>query len=1018
MFCDVMGFTRMSSRLDPEDLSGIVRGYQDRVATTIARFGGFIARYVGDGVLIYFGWPEAHEASAERAVRAALAIVQAIQQSPIEGEHIKVRIGIATGLVVIGEPIGRGDSRQQTAIGETPNLAARLQGLAEPDGIIIDAMTRRQIGSLFDCRDLGVVTLKGLSEPVQASLVLQEAEVESRFMAFHTDTMAPLVGRDEELKFLLQRWQQAKGGAGQLVLISGEPGIGKSRLIAAMEEQLRSEPHEELRYFCSPHYQDSALYPIVSRWERDLKFDRSDTSQEKFCKLETVLLSLGMSPEDVALIADLLLVPADYRYPQPDLDPQRKKEKTFDVLLRALTSRARLQPVLMLFEDAHWADPSSLELLDKVVGLLDDLPILTLISFRPEYHPKWIGLGTTSLIVLQRLTHGQTVQIAERILIERTISSDLLERIVAQTDGVPLFIEELTKAVLEDTRHSGSNTAPLEIPATLQASLVARLDRLPTAKQIAQIGAVIGREFTHALLVAVANVPQTQLTNGIEMLVQSGLAFQRGTPPDAAYMFKHALVRDAAYSTLLRTQRQQLHARIAIELEQRFPDVVGAKPELVAHHFTECQHFLKAIRYWRQAGQLAVLRSANAEAVAHFSRGAELTQSLPVGLDRNQQEFGLLLELGPAIRASKGQGASDTLRVYSRARELFSDQTTIKEKVAVLFGLCSVQFIRGEHLAAVQVARQSLELVARQDDREASAFANRMMGLTSWVTGMFEQAEYHLEQVVAPYRLGDVSATDPRYSADHLVWALSVLAMVLYPLGYPERAAATARLAVDIAHPTGQAMAIGFAYMWKLTLDRLAPMEEQNLELANEALSYCREHKLVGFIPAAQFYKGQALVQQGDLLGIDLMHEAIQGTEAISFRFLLPTLLGQLASVLAEFGNPELALDLLSQAIQRAEETREGHFSAELYRLRGELLLERGETEKSFTDFEKALSISRAQRSRMWELRAATGLARYWADRGLVATARDLLAPVFGWFTEGHSTLDLRRAKALLEELH
>ena len=584
MFCDLMGFTELSSRLDPEDLSGVVRAYQEHVSAVVARFSGFIARYVGDGVLIYFGWPEAHEANAERAVRAALAIIEAISQAPVRTQDLRVRIGIATGLVVIGELIGRGDARQQTAIGETPNLAARLQSLAEPNGILIDAVTRRQIADLFVCRDLGAIALKGLPDLMPTWQVLGEAATESRFEALHARTMTPLIGRDEEIELLLRRWQQAKNGEGQLVLLAGEPGIGKSRLIAALDERLRREPHQSLRYFCSPHHQDSALYPIVARWERDLNFARGETPQERLRKLEVALSSVGASPEDVALIADLLSVPVDDGYPRLDLNPQRKKEKTYEALLHVLAHRARRQPLLMLFEDAHWADASSLELLDNVVRQLTGLPILVTVSYRPEFQPPWIGLAIASLITLRRLTHGQAEQLAQRVLFAEAMSPDMLHRIVMQTDGVPLFIEELTKAVLEGTDQHGSSAAALQVPATLQSSLIARLDRIPAAKHIAQIGAVIGREFAHSLLAAVANTPDPQFTRGIDMLVSSGLAFRHGTPPDAVYAFKHALVRDAAYSTLLRSQRQELHARIATELEVHLTDTADTHPELLAHH--------------------------------------------------------------------------------------------------------------------------------------------------------------------------------------------------------------------------------------------------------------------------------------------------------------------------------------------------------------------------------------------------------------------------------------------------
>jgi class 3 adenylate cyclase len=670
MFCDVIDFTALSSRLDPEDLSTVIRSYQACVATTIARFGGFIARYVGDGVLIYFGWPEAHEADAEQAVHAALAVIDAIGQASALMAPIRIRIGIATGLVVVGEPIGTGEARQQTAIGETPNLAARLQALAEPNGVVIDSATRRQIGGLFNCRDLGLVALKGLPGPVRAWQVIEQAAVESRFQALHASTMTPVIGRDEEFELLLRRWRQATEGQGQLVLLSGEAGIGKSRLIAALQERLHGGPYGNLRYFCSPHHRDGALYPIVARWEQDLKFVRSDTPQERLHKLETALTPEGTSLEDVALIADLLSVPIDDRYPTLKFDPQRKKEKIFEALIRRLTNRARWRPVLMLFEDAHWADASSLELLDKVVGLLTNLPILLIVSHRPEFHPPWVGLAVANLITLRRLTQKQAAQLAERVVVEQVLSPTLLDRIVMRADGIPLFIEELTKAVLENAEKSDNTAAPLEVPATLQASLIARLDRLPAAKQVAQIGSVIGREFTHALLIAVAEMPEAQVVYGIDTLVASGLAFRRGMAPDADYSFKHALVRDAAYSTLLRSQRQELHARIGKRLEEYFPEIANTQPELLAHHFTQAGVVDRAIEWWRRAGLRSVSRSAHSEASAQFEYALDLLGKLPASEQRNAREIDLTLDLAVPLIAVHGFGAPRVEECAFRAMEL------------------------------------------------------------------------------------------------------------------------------------------------------------------------------------------------------------------------------------------------------------------------------------------------------------------------------------------------------------
>ena len=500
MFCDLVGSTALSSRLDPEDLREVIRTYQACVATTIQQFDGFIARYVGDGVLIYFGWPEARETDAERAVRAGLAVAAAVSAAPVGGEPLQVRIGIATGLVVIGEPIGSGDSRQQTAVGETPNLAARLQGLAGPGQVVIDAATRRQIGGLFECQDLGTVELKGLPAAVPAWQVLSENRTLGQFEALRSGA-TPLVGRDEEMELLLRRWAQAKAGNGRVVLISAEPGVGKSRLAEALAERIAAEPHTRLRYFCSPHHQDSALYPVIAQMERAAGFAHADGPAARLAKLQALLAATAPPMEDVALIAELHSLPSVDLAPPLDVTPQRKKEKTFEALLRQVEGLSRQQPVLMVFDDIHWIDPSSRELLDRVMERVADWPVLLLAMFRPEFQPPWTGQPHVTMLTLARLDRRDTAAMVANVAGNAALPPEIMEEIAERTDGVPLFVEELTKAVLEVGAQATAalSAVPhpaLPVPATLHASLMARLDRLgPAAKDVAQTGAAIGREF-------------------------------------------------------------------------------------------------------------------------------------------------------------------------------------------------------------------------------------------------------------------------------------------------------------------------------------------------------------------------------------------------------------------------------------------------------------------------------------------------------------------------------------------
>src|SRR6201997_1250804 len=592
MFCDLVGSTPLSTRFDPEDLREIVGVYHRCVADTVGRFGGFVAKYMGDGVLVYFGYPEAHEDDAERAARAGIAVIDAVGRLATQ-EPLNVRIGIATGLVVVGDLIGAGAAQERGGVGETPNLAARLQALAQPGTLVVADSTRRQLGTLFEIEDLGPQPLAGFAEPQRAWRVVGESGVVNRFEALRSGT-TPLVGRNEELDLLLRRWQQAKLGEGRVVLVSGEPGIGKSRLTAALSQHIETEPHTRLRYFCSPHDQDSALYPFIGQLERAAGFTRDDTNATKLDKLEA-LLGDGAEPGDLSLTAEMLSLSGGERFPPLDLSPQRKKERTLAALLRQLQALARRQPILMIFEDLHWIDPTSRELLDLTVEEITELPVLLAATYRPEFQPPWVGGSQVTVMALNRLGRNDGATLVHRLAGNLgALPPDIVDEIVERTDGVPLFIEELTKAAVEagaDRGHVSISAVPpssLAVPATLHASLLGRLDRLgPAAKNVAQVGAAIGRDFSYELLAAGVPLAAPELPEALRRLVEAGLVFQRGLPPAAEYLFKHALVQDTAYSTLLRGPRQALHRRIGEALEQRFLDFVETRPKIVAHHYGE-----------------------------------------------------------------------------------------------------------------------------------------------------------------------------------------------------------------------------------------------------------------------------------------------------------------------------------------------------------------------------------------------------------------------------------------------
>jgi class 3 adenylate cyclase/predicted ATPase len=1026
MFCDLVGSTPLATRYDPEDLREIERAYHRCVADTVALFSGFVAKYMGDGVLIYFGYPEAHEDDAERAVRAGLAVIDAISRMGTL-EPLNVRLGIASGLVVVGDLIGAGAAQERGVVGETPNLAARLQTLAAPDTLVIADSTRRQIGGLFELDDLGPQPLAGFAEPQRVWRVVGESGVVSRFEALRSQAV-PLVGRDEELGLLLRRWQQAKAGEGRVVLISGEPGIGKSRLTVALSERIESEPHTRLRYFCSPHHQDSVLYPFITQLERAARFAHGDTVEEKLGKLSDSLAPGARSDDEIPLLAELLSLPNTAA--ELNLSPQRKREMVFEALLHQLEAATRRRPVLLVFEDAHWVDPSSRELLDLTLERVRRLPVLPIVTFRPEFQQGWADQPHVTVLALNRLAERDVSALIRELAGNALLDTEIVEEIVARTDGVPLFVEELTRAVLErDDQHNriaavlaASPSPHLAIPATLHASLIARLDRLgPVAKEIAQIGAVIGREFSYELIQPVVRRPEPELETALDRLTDAGLLFCRGNPPHSSYLFKHALVQDAAYTTLLRARRQQLHAEIAVALEAEFPEIVAAQPELLAHHYTEAGLRQQAIEYWLRAGERANEASANPEAIAHLSRGLELLADLPESSQRDEKELAFQVALLTPLFAARF-GSAEGERAAQRAVELSRKVGGTDERplVRALFGLSLTYSARGKIRVGRKVAEQMLAVAERLQELESVAYAHNLMGNSLFWLAEFGTARMHLEKGIALYQPEWSRSLAFRFGFNLASTSHFFLGRVLWHLGYPNQALASAEQAVAIAEAVSHPVSRASALSWAAALHQLRGEVGRAREVAEMDLALTAEEIIPFFRAHGVMLRGWALVEEGQgKEGITQLREGYSDYRAIGAQIECTHWLALLAGAYRDTDRPAEGLEPIAEALEYAAQTGIVYYEAELHRLDGELRLrlDPRHEQRAEASFRRALEIARHQQAKSWELRAATSLARLWAEQGRRAEAHELLAPVYGWFTEGFDTADLKQAAALLAEL-
>jgi DNA-binding winged helix-turn-helix (wHTH) protein/predicted ATPase len=1031
--CDFAGVRELATRLDPEELRGVIGACQACCAQVAARWDGTVAQFAEDRATIHFSYPQAHEDDAERAVCAGLdllARITRLESGPTNS--LSARIGMATGLVVVGGH-AVGESPEVVAVGEAPMLAAALRAVAPLGGVIIAASTKALLGELFEYEAVGPFALDGFPNPIAAWRVTGQREIASRFEALRAGDLTALVGREEESELLLRRWSRAKSGAGQVVLLSGEAGIGKSRLAATLFERVAGESRTRLRYFCSPRHTDSALHPIIDQMERAARLARDDTPQAKLDKLAALLAKTSTSIEDAALIAEMLSLPNDGRYPARELTPEQRRQGTLDALISQMQALARQNPVLMIFEDAHWTDPTSLEAFGRLVDRIAALRMLLIVTSRPEFEPPWIGRPHVTALTINRLTESEVDAMIDRVVGNKPIPASVRPDIIARSDGIPLFVEEMTKAVLEAEGESAAEHVAAAVasptpavPASLHASLMARLDRLGPAKEVAQIGAAIGREFSHALMAAVVRQPETELRSALDRLIAAGLLFRNGAPPHAAYLFKHALVQDAAYGTLLREPRRALHARIADILERQFAEIADNQPELVARHCTEAGLIEKAAALWGKAGQRSLERSALVEAIEQLTHAIDLMATLPATPTLRQRHIELQVALISPLLHVKGYATPEAKAAADRARLLIEQVEALGEPLkdplllfSVLFSLFIINFNAFDGDAMRKLAPQFLALAERQGATAPITIGHSIMGVCLTFTGELVEGQAHFDRALALY---DPEAHRPlatRFSVDSKVRTLGFRSPASWFLGYPETALAESEHGLAYARETGQAGNVMFILYWTCITETLCGNYASGEALSGELITLAGQK-------GSLFWNAMGVSVRGCIFALagraadaaQVITSGLTAYRSLGTTLMVPFYSLCLATAHADLRQFDDSSRCIGEAITAAE-TANKWFEAEVYRAAGEIALKPPgpDAAKAQVYFERALAVARAQQTRSWELRAAMSMARLWRDQGKRDAARGLLAPIYGWFTEGFNTLDLKQAKGLLDEL-
>jgi class 3 adenylate cyclase/predicted ATPase/energy-coupling factor transporter ATP-binding protein EcfA2 len=1025
LFCDMVGSTALAKTLDPEDLNEITRTYYACCTDAIRLFDGIVANYVGDGVMALFGFPRAHEDDAERAVRAGLRIIRAIEACAPIGKHgVKARVGIATGMVVVGEQGVDALTREKSVVGETPNFAAHLQAATPPNTVIISAATRQLIGDVFTFEEVTLTNLKNATEPVAAWRVIGEKASTSRFAA-RGARLTGFVGREQEVALLTDRWHLATQGEGQVVLLQGEAGIGKSRIVEAFRGLIAETPHRVIHCQCSPFHTDSALYPVIAPIETAANIAPDDSPAARLDKLETLLKQSADRLEDVVpLFAALLSIPVGDRYPPPDPDPQRRRERTLSALTNQIVSFARQGTMLVILEDAHWADPTTLDFFGRVIVALESVPALLIITHRPEFKPAWMRHTHVTALSLNRLGRRHCSAMVGSVARGKTLPANVLEEIIAKTDGIPLFVEELTKTILEsglmrEQNGSWQLTGPLlslAIPATLQESLMARLDRLSSVKEVAQIGAAIGREFSFDVLAAVCAIRNVDFQDALVTLEAAELVYSRGMPPNSSYIFKHALIQDAAYETLLKSTRRQLHACIAGVLELR---IAETEPEIIAHHYTNASLEQIAVGWWRKAGELAIKRSANPEAVRHLSRAAELVQAGPESRERDVTELGIRISLSGPLIATRGYVTSELDHNYARASELCDKLGEATSVFPVMYGQWVIPYVRGDITTALRNSETFLRRAEQQDDVGLLMIGHRIYGSSLVWCGDILPGHAHLDRAISMIRTPDHDHLAYEFGQHPRTAALAHQCLALQLLGHLDRAMAAGWEAISQAKRIGHFNSVAYALLFVSLLIMLRRDAEKLKQTAGELLQLANEHNAGYWRLVAQPMLGWIKAQEGEVeAGIAQMHESTMERQRQQANLWVPQTLLLEAEVLGEAKQYQRAYRLLNEAQALIEPLNQRLCEAELHRVRGVILIAEGtDPQAGAASIERAINVARGQNARFLELRATASKAELLRDRGLRDAARNLLKPLYDSFTEGFDTVDLRNARALLDEL-